>query len=281
MTWEKKRLLIWGTTYPEFSKTYFETVCTGAIDAETGKLVRIYPITLRYLEDRFKHYQWIEAEVERNSSDFRPESYRIRQDTIRILERIDTNEGWSERSRWVLRTTNVFKSLEDLRSVEEKDHTSLGLIKPVSIERVYSVKKTEEERQEWEAARASAQAQRDIFVDVEATTRDLQFVPVRYHVDFTCQSVDGPKRHKCSVLDWGTYVLHRRMIAQHGSGVGERKVIDKIKENLDLTKKDAYLFMGNSKAHCQSFSIVGFYYPPLPKQVRAQAPQTLSLPGLE
>jgi hypothetical protein len=27
--WTKKRLLIWGTTYPEFSKTYYETVCTA------------------------------------------------------------------------------------------------------------------------------------------------------------------------------------------------------------------------------------------------------------
>jgi len=42
--WTTTKLLIWGTTYPEFSKTYYETVCTGALDEDTGKLVRIYPI---------------------------------------------------------------------------------------------------------------------------------------------------------------------------------------------------------------------------------------------
>src|SRR5258707_15707067 len=49
MQWIPKRLLIWGTTYPEFSKKYYETVCTGAIDGDTGKLLLIYPATLRYL----------------------------------------------------------------------------------------------------------------------------------------------------------------------------------------------------------------------------------------
>jgi len=39
MTWEKTRPLIWGTSYSEFSKSYFETVCTGALDGATGKLV--------------------------------------------------------------------------------------------------------------------------------------------------------------------------------------------------------------------------------------------------
>lgn len=61
--WKKRRLLIRGTTYPEFSKTYNETVCTGALDGDTGKLVRIYPITLRQMKEPFSAYQWIEGEV--------------------------------------------------------------------------------------------------------------------------------------------------------------------------------------------------------------------------
>lgn len=101
--WEKKRLLIWGKTYPEFSKTYYETVCTGAIDGETGRLVRIYPITLRYNAEQFAKYQWIEALVERNPKDYRPESFRIRQDSIVLGERLETDDGWKARSEWVLR----------------------------------------------------------------------------------------------------------------------------------------------------------------------------------
>jgi hypothetical protein len=33
--WTTKKLLIWGKTYPEFSKSYYETVCTGAVDEES------------------------------------------------------------------------------------------------------------------------------------------------------------------------------------------------------------------------------------------------------
>lgn len=95
--WTKKRLLIGGTTYPEFSKTYYETVCTGALDGETGKLVRIYPVTLRYLNEPFRSYQWIEAEVERNTSDFRPESFRIRQESIVGGDQVTTDDGWQDR----------------------------------------------------------------------------------------------------------------------------------------------------------------------------------------
>jgi len=281
MAWEKKRLLIWGTTYPQFSKTYFETVCTGAIDGSTGKLVRIYPITLRHLEDRFHHYQWIEAEVERNTSDFRPESYRIRQDTIDTREKIDTKDGWAERSRWVLRPGNVFDSLDALRAAEAVDHTSLGLIKPAEVKRVYMSMKNDADQEEWETAREAAQAQRELFVDIETATRDLQFVPVHYHVDFTCDGPDGVKLHKCTVFDWGLYMLHRKMVAKYGSESGEQKVIDKIRDNLDPTTKDAYLFMGNTKAHCENFSIVGFYYPPRPKPSSQGKlrPSTLPLPG--
>lgn len=282
MTWEKKRLLICGTTYPEFSKSHFETVCTGAIDEATGKLIRIYPITLRYLKDRFRHYQWIEAEIERNTSDFRPESYRIRQDTIVCGEQVGTQGAWRERSRWVLNPASVFSSVEALRAAEARDHTSLGLIKPAEIKRVYLKRKTEEDRKEWENDRASALARRELFVDPDEKTRDLQFVPVRYRVDFTCEGPEGPTLHKCTIFDWGLYVLHRKMVAQHGAGAGEQKVIEHIEKNLDQTKKDAYFFMGNTKPHPQNFSIVGLYYPPRAKPATTRAmQQTLSFVGID
>lgn len=80
MPWIRKKLLIWGKTYPEFSEKYYETVCTGALDVETGNLIRLYPITLRYMKEPFKAYDFVEAEIERNSSDPRPESYKINQE---------------------------------------------------------------------------------------------------------------------------------------------------------------------------------------------------------
>src|ERR1019366_7373148 len=63
------RILIWGKTYPELSKKYIETVCTAGV-LESGKPVRLYPITYRYLNDeQFKLYQWITAGIQKNPND--------------------------------------------------------------------------------------------------------------------------------------------------------------------------------------------------------------------
>jgi hypothetical protein len=67
-------------------------------------------------------------------------------------------------------------------------------------------------------------------------------------------------------------VLSRRQFAQRGGPQVERDVIAKLQELTDLRTKDLYLFLGNTKAHPQSFMVVGMYYPPLKTQP--------SLPGL-
>jgi hypothetical protein len=272
MTWERKRLLIWGKTYPEFSKSYFETVCTGAIDADTGKLIRIYPITLRYMEEDFSLYDWIEADIERNTSDFRPESYRIKQDTITRVDSIGLKkpkEGWAERSKWALAPGNVFPSVAALQAAEAATHTSLGLVRPQKITRVYARKKSEGERKEWEESRERALANRDLFVDVETKTQDLRFMGVQYRICFVCDDTActcQKSPHDCGIFDWGMYQLSRKLYAQNGPEYARAGVINKITELMDSTKRDGHFFLGNTKAHSHNFSVVGLFHPPLVKE---------------
>lgn len=279
MTWGQKRLLIWGTTYPEFSKGHYETVCTGAIDGDTGRLVRIYPITLRYMDEPIGKFHWIEAEVERNTSDFRPESYKIKQDTIRKIGIIDVKHksGWSERSKWVLTQDNVFASVKALQDAEARDHTSLGLVRPSKVVRVYARKKSRQEKDEWNEQREAALKQRDIFVDVDTKTKDLVFVPVQYRICFVCSDPTCTIEHDLSILDWGTYVLSRKVFAQKGPVMAERDVISKITEYMDPTKRDPYLFLGNTKAHSRNFMVVGFFHPPHDKRKKTGEQISLSL----
>jgi hypothetical protein len=269
--WTRKRLLIWGTTYPEFSKKHYETVCTGALDGDTGKLVRIYPITLRYMQEPFRHYTWIEAEVERNESDFRPESFRVKQDGIRNLEHLDTKDGWKARSEWILRPGNVFPSVEALQAAELKDHTSLGLVKPKAFKRFYARRKSPEDLKEWDEHREAALKQRDLLVDAETKTKDLVFMPVQYRVVFTCDDTACKTEHDFSILDWGIYVLSRKMYAQRGGSGAERAVIEKLEDLTNPETREPYLFLGNTKAHSHNFMAVGLYYPPR-EQVKAKKP---------
>ncbi|QSQ19644.1 hypothetical protein JY651_30575 [Pyxidicoccus parkwayensis] len=224
--------------------------------------MRIYPITLRYMQQPFSHYTWIEADVERNESDFRPESFRVKQDGIQNLEHLDTKDGWKARSEWVLRSGNVFSSVEALQAAELKDHTSLGLVKPKIIRRFYARKKSAEDRKEWEEHRDVALKQRDLFVDTETKTKDLVFMPVQYRVVFTCDDAACRTEHDFSILDWGIYVLSRKMYAQRGASGAERAVIDKLEELMNPEAHEPYLFLGNTKAHSHNFMAVGLYYPP-------------------
>jgi hypothetical protein len=282
--WTTKKLLIWGKTYPEFSKGYYETVCTGAVDEETGKLVRIYPVTLRYMKEPFKTYDWIEAQVEKNPKDFRPESFRIRQETIKVGRHLDHDKsGWAERARHVLRPGNVFASVEALQAMEAKDRTSLGLIKPKRITRIYMQYKPKDEKQEWEEQRALSLAQKDLFVDAESETRDLAFCPVRYRAKFVCDDSACKTEHDLSILDWGLYVLNYNQYADRGADMAEKKVVEKIEQLMDPSKREPYFYLGNTMAHSHSFMIVGLFHPPIAKAVGKKRPDPGAprLPGID
>ncbi|MBP9581870.1 MAG: hypothetical protein KBE38_06915, partial [Ignavibacterium sp.] len=73
----RMKILITVKAYPAISKKYNETVCTAGI-TEEGRWIRIYPIPFRQLDynNQFRKYEWIELDLEKNPSDFRPESYR-------------------------------------------------------------------------------------------------------------------------------------------------------------------------------------------------------------
>ena len=281
--WARKKLRISGKTYPEFSKKYYETVCTGAIDAETGNLLRIYPITLRYRSEPFKTFDWIEAEIARNSADPRPESYKIRQDAISIVGHVDTKNAWAERNKWVLRPSNVFGSVEALLEAQARERTSLGVVRPKEVTDVYVKKKPESDRREWQEKQAEALAQKDLFVDPDTMHKDLAYMPIQYRIKFRCRDAKCKTGHDMSVLDWGVYALSRKQYASRGAAMAERDVIAKISECLNA-RHDAHFFLGNTKQHPQSFMIVGIYYPPKADPMaprNGKLEQTLKLPGFD
>mgnify|MGYP000719416101 FL=1 len=72
----KERILIAVKTYPSLSKTHTELVCTAGF-REDGSWIRIYPSPFRLLKDdqKYKKYQWVELELQKNKKDPRPESY--------------------------------------------------------------------------------------------------------------------------------------------------------------------------------------------------------------
>lgn len=266
MVWERKRILVWGKTYPELSKKYRETVCTGAIDATTGGLIRIYPLSLRYMKQKIPKYTWIEAEIQKSGGpDTRPESYKVNQTNIEVGETIEVNNqkrGYAERSKWILAPGNVYQSVEDLWEAQKRDGTSLGVVRIREVVKVKKRWKTDAERAEWDSARDAAASQGELFVDVREATKELVFCPVEYELHFRCFDAACTRVHQCSIRDWEIYQLDYKQSRDRGSSQAEDKVQERIITNLDPMKRDCYLFMGNTAAHRGNFMVVGFFHPP-------------------
>lgn len=93
----KKRIYIVVKTYPTISKEYSELVCTAGI-LEDGSWIRLYPVPFRKLEidQEYPKYTWIEIDAVRNTTDFRPETYRPDLSTI-IVEAKLKKADWDER----------------------------------------------------------------------------------------------------------------------------------------------------------------------------------------
>ena len=132
----KMKVLITVKAYPAISIKYGETVCMAGI-LEDGNWVRIYPIPFRKLnyKDQFKKYEWIEIDLIRNSSDFRPESYKPSNladfKTVGVIP--PDGSAWLERRKHVLKKvyTNLYTLITEAKN--KVICTSLATFKPTKI----------------------------------------------------------------------------------------------------------------------------------------------------
>jgi hypothetical protein len=119
---DHQRILILCKTYPSPSARYVETSCVAGM-TEDGRLVRLFPVPFRLVEDeqQFKKWQWISARVRRAQDDARPESHRVSVDTIQLEgERLPTRDHWIAR-REVIKAVPVFDSFAALDAAREAD----------------------------------------------------------------------------------------------------------------------------------------------------------------
>lgn len=266
-TWERKRILIWGKTRPELSRSHKETVCTGGIFEDTKGFVRLYPIPLRFLDDEkvFKKYQWIEASVRKAIRDTRPESYNIRCDDITVGEFIPTEQGdWSRRAEWVLHPGHIFRSVEALQAAREQNGTSIGMVKPLSVTNYRVEAYSEQDRRDFWTKYRSILAQQEFQFspEEEHPVRPLPPPEFRFQLMFRCDDSACTKDHVFSLFDWEVDALYNRL-RQKGDTAEQacEKVIAKLRDEVFADDKDTHLFLGNIAAHPHKFTIVGLWYP--------------------
>ncbi len=257
--WVEQRFLIWGKTYPEISAKYYETVCTGGVLPD-GRFIRLYPIPFRYLSDTkiFTKYQWVRAKIKKSKEDPRPESYKIDPETIVAEDNIPTDKfGWHNRGNAVFKNGYYqFNTVEQLLNENKTKKTSMGFIKPASIDKIEIENRPAED---YDTFVRKMNANRERLKQTElfsiltiAELKSLQYISQRFKIHWHCHDPNC-KGHKMSILDWEVYELVRN--------VGMEKATKRIEEILNLSTYNIGFFLGNFRLHPNNFAIGGIWYP--------------------
>jgi len=247
------RVLIWAKTYPELSERYRETVCTAGC-TEDGEPVRLYPVPLRYLAEveRYSLYDWVEVPTARNTSDGRPESYKVIGE-IRPSGKESTGRGWDDRRRYVFMNPHWhYDCVEELRAGQRIDKRSLGFVRVGAVQRVW-VKQRDAILADKHHHKLEELKRRGALFD---EIRHLAFQPFRVHVEWTCAGnpvQGGCPGHTAGIFDWGLGELGRRK--------GAEVALERMQMLCDPNRHELGFFLGNFKAHPTNFGIIGMWYP--------------------
>ena len=267
----RERVLIAVKAYPTLSKTYAELVCTAGF-REDGSWVRIYPVPFRSLGDnkRFKKYQWIEIDLEKNPKDPRPESYRPRSiEDIRPLQTVGTKNAWKERRRLILDKNTIHTNRNQIIEAAKNNEYSLVIFKPRKI--VDFIAKPEDPNWELskEEAVKAAIRQGSLFDELELYPSDFELMPKlpwKFQYEFLD---DEDKSSTLMIEDWEIGQLYWNCLEGTTPEEAVKKVRQKYLNDLAHTK-DLYLFLGTTRRwHLTGqnpYVIIGTFYPPHIKQ---------------
>lgn len=261
------KVLITVKTYPSLSNKYDELVCTAGF-SEDGKWIRIYPVPFRKLNygEQYKKWEWIEIDLEKNTSDFRPESFKTTKlDSIKVLGKVDREDNWFERKKLTLK--KVYDNL-DLLIAEAKDKkigTSLAVLKPKNIlDFVIEPVDANWDKKKLQSILAK-QEQISLF-GIEETKKVFEVVrkvPFKFSYKFT---TEDNKERTLMIEDWEIGQLYWNCFDKYKE---EEIACKKVKEkyfDTFIKEKDLYFFMGTTlKFHNvgkNPFLIIGVFYPP-------------------
>ena len=247
-----KRVLITVKAPPNPSRKYQETNCCAGIDLDSGQLVRLYPIPFRLLDDskKFPKYSIVKVSCQRPIRDKRVESYKVDQDSIEIVEHLDTKNKWSKRKRIVLPTVSpsFCKIVDDV-----KLNKSLGVFKPCNIQ--FSVKKVTLRDQ---AKQEAPYRQYWLF---DKQLKPLEQIPFVFYYKFKCLNLTSCPGHTLTIHDWEITQSYRAWRCRYQS---ESILVKKIEEKwmgICGPEKDVYFYVGNMWQHPKQFMVLGVFYP--------------------
>lgn len=275
----KEKILITAKTYPTLSRKYAELVCTAGVN-ESGEWRRIYPVRFRSLLDdqKYKKFQWIEAELEKSSADKRPESYRIvREDSLRILgDPLPTSGKWISRREAFFDKVMIHNDLSELIRSAHRNRLSLAAF-AVSEWLEFT---SEPVGREWDPKKlAQLEAQRrqlDLFKDEVTLAEELRVVnKLPFKFSYRFRDIRG-RESKLMISDWEIGALYWNCLKSSQGDEDEaiRKVKMKYWDEFALSGRvTPVLILGTTLEHHNKkspnpFLIISVLSPPIDPQMR-------------
>lgn len=264
------KVLITVKTYPTLSAKYDELVCTAGFK-EDGTWIRIYPVPFRKksYNEQYKKYDWIELDLVKNKSDFRPESYRPNRldSEIKVVGHIDTLRNWDERKQRCLGKI-YFNLTELIAEAKNKDIcTSLAVFKPTQILDFIA----EPTERNWDKDKLDKLSQLNLFETNKAGKFEVvQKLPYKFR--FLFKDNQGTES-RMMIEDWEIGQLFWNCLARH-EGDEKKAIADVRKKYLnDFAKtKDIHFFLGTTQAHhhvsINPFIIIGTFQPKIELQTK-------------
>lgn len=251
--------------YPALSRKYGEVACVAGIDIGSGKLVRIYPIPFRLLDEKlqFKKYQPIEVELHKRSEDKRPESWKVNLDTLQYAgEPIDSKDDWNRRRLFV--EPLIGGSMCDLQSRSDPSRPSLAIIRPREVtDLTIDDLEVDNERKEFAESLAASPTLFEDMTDKALQRRALEQIPYRFKYEYYCEHPNCGG-HSQSIIDWEINALFRNIRDQEN---WRELIRAKWLDQLCGTTRDTAFIVGNHNRYWNTFMVLGVWWPPMKDQL--------------
>ena len=246
MVAERATVLITVKASPEIGRTHGETVCVAGIrlDSDEPRWIRLFPVQWQWFwRGEHPKYQVIEVDVEKHERDQRPESYRPRLDTTRVVDQFAAGKQRAE----VLNRLPQYPMC-DLVAAKGWSRPSLGLVVPREI---IGFRREDHTGDTAHSAKMNRAAQGSLLAQ---GAPKLEFSPFSFKLAYLCQSASC-KGHQQTIVDWEISEAWRNWRGTYRDDYLER--IERKWLELVQPERGPGLYVGNQQQAPQGFLILG------------------------
>ena len=216
--------------------------------------------------EHYRKFDWIEAELVRNHSDPRPETYRPTDYAHLVpVAEMGTADNWRERRKLLLETATVFERMEELMEDAKANRRSLAVFKPARIRGFI----WEDEDPNWDQDKVAQMREQSRQIEMFSDDRwreTFALIPkLPYAFSYQFEDVIG-RKSTLQILDWECGQLYWNCVRRNGGD--EADAVEKVKAKYlgEFGGRNLHFLLGTTQQF-HGFSpnpwvIIGVFAPP-------------------